>query len=413
MAKNAAPIDSQKAARRAELSANDTKSDTTNIANLTQQVNVQKMLNTAILAGRDAMQQAHQVADEAAIRKSYADRGDTNTTALDAEIARNRELSTLKQAESALTRAASMDAARIYHDEAAAIREAADAARSAGKPLSEMAVSQQNKAAWDSYRESVEKTALAVGSARDGVAVFFEEMQNKAGSSAQQVHDVLGGAFESLNSTLERLISGQKASFSDMFRGISLQLAAVSIKNIESGLAGSILGKMGVGKPQDPVVGALDKSNDYLSHILDAVSQRDTSGNGGGGRNDSSPGLVNGGLFGGILAPFTRMIPGLNLLSGGFGGHRALGGDVTAGMTYDVGEMGRERFTPTVNGKITPNKSLGGNIIHMPIDARGSNDPAQTEAAIRRAMQHYGPAIASQTIKAIDERGARRPMSAR
>lgn len=49
----------------------------------------------------------------------------------------------------------------------------------------------------------------------------------------------------------------------------------------------------------------------------------------------------------------------------------------------------------------------------MHVDARGANDPAQTEAAIHRAMCFYGRQIAKQIIKAMDQRGVRRPGSAR
>lgn len=101
--------------------------------------------------------------------------------------------------------------------------------------------------------------------------------------------------------------------------------------------------------------------------------------------------------------------------TGGFGGHFALGGDVTAGMSYDVGEMGRETFVPTLNGRIIPNNRTGGHsgpLIGM-IDARGSNDPAQTAFAIHRAMAHYGPAITQGAVKSVRERSMRSPSSTR
>jgi lambda family phage tail tape measure protein len=43
------------------------------------------------------------------------------------------------------------------------------------------------------------------------------------------------------------------------------------------------------------------------------------------------------------------------------GGGRAAGGDVMGGTSYLVGERGAEIFTPSMNGVITPNSSLGGN----------------------------------------------------
>ena len=113
------------------------------------------------------------------------------------------------------------------------------------------------------------------------------------------------------------------------------------------------------------------------------------------------------------LTPFASLIPGvgplLGGLMGGFGGHRALGGDVTAGMTYDVGEMGREKFTPTQNGKITPNKDLKGSAPTIHIDARGASDPAQVNMAVHRAMAQYAPHMARGTYMAIKDHRARQP----
>jgi phage-related protein len=43
-----------------------------------------------------------------------------------------------------------------------------------------------------------------------------------------------------------------------------------------------------------------------------------------------------------------------------FGGGRAMGGPVSSGTTYMVGERGPELFTPNTNGTIIPNNRLGG-----------------------------------------------------
>lgn len=188
MKANQGLIDQQKAARFDELSAGDRHTNQTAIEGLKQQTDVQKTLNAAVLAGRDAMNEARLAGEQAAIRKQSADRGDINQTALDAELVKNEELFRLKQAETDLTRAASMDAARLYNDEAAAIRDAASAAREAGQPLSAMAIGQAQKAALDAYRESADKTTLSVGSLSDGFSVFFQQMARDTESAAQQVH---------------------------------------------------------------------------------------------------------------------------------------------------------------------------------------------------------------------------------
>lgn len=64
-----------------------------------------------------------------------------------------------------------------------------------------------------------------------------------------------------------------------------------------------------------------------------------------------------------VTKPLADAIGGVDwggFLGGLFGGFRANGGPVTAGMSYVVGERGREVFTPSVSGTITPNHALGG-----------------------------------------------------
>ena len=408
-------ISKQKAARNSELSAGDGQKTSSALDSLKEQVSVQGMLNAALLAGRQAMDEARLANEQVAIRKQYADRGDDNQSALNAELAKNEELFRLKQTETNLSRAASMDAARIYHDEADAIRDAADAARAAGQPLSAMAIGQAQKAALDKYRESVDETTLSVGSLSDGCSVFFQQMSRETVSAAQEVHNVLGGAFESLNDTLARLLTGQKASFAEFFRGVSNQLAKVAIKKGEQAIAGAVLGKLGIGKTADPTVSAIKTSNGYLRDILTVLSANGTTGgsDGGIGAAISAAGAGSGiGSVASALRPLASLIPGMGFM-GGFDGHRALGGNVTAGMTYDVGEMGRERFTPTQDGKITPNNSMGGPSQVNHIDARFSSDPAQTEAAIHRAMGQYAPHIAAGANRAAMEQKARAPLSKR
>jgi hypothetical protein len=87
----------------------------------------------------------------------------------------------------------------------------------------------------------------------------------------------------------------------------------------------------------------------------------------GFGQGGGSGGLL-GKLFGGLL--------------GGGGGSkvlfpmpRALGGPVTAGAPYLVGERGPELFVPGVSGGIVPNGRMGGGVVIAPtynIDARGA-----------------------------------------
>ena len=66
-----------------------------------------------------------------------------------------------------------------------------------------------------------------------------------------------------------------------------------------------------------------------------------------------------------------------------FGGARALGGPVSPGGSYIVGERGPELFTPSSSGNITPNHAMGGgNTITVNVNG---GDPD----AVVRAIQKY------------------------
>jgi hypothetical protein len=61
-----------------------------------------------------------------------------------------------------------------------------------------------------------------------------------------------------------------------------------------------------------------------------------------------------------------------SLIDNVFGGGRAMGGSVTSGTPYLVGERGAELFVPQSNGTIVPNSSLsnggGGNTINLTVN---------------------------------------------
>ena len=102
----------------------------------------------------------------------------------------------------------------------------------------------------------------------------------------------------------------------------------------------------------------------------------------------SSPGGGGGGLFGLGLTNLPTLFNigsifggGGSLISPGGGlpdvfitpQARASGGPVSAGMPYNVGENGPERFVPRTSGYIVPNSGMGGgNVNYITIDARGA-----------------------------------------
>ena len=68
-------------------------------------------------------------------------------------------------------------------------------------------------------------------------------------------------------------------------------------------------------------------------------------------------------------------------------GRRALGGPVTGGSSYIVGERGPELFTPSSSGNITPNSAMGGNNITINVNG---GDPRAVVDSLRKYMQLHG-----------------------
>lgn len=84
-------------------------------------------------------------------------------------------------------------------------------------------------------------------------------------------------------------------------------------------------------------------------------------------------------------------------LFGGFGGARASGGPVSAGLTYLVGERGPELFMPKASGAIVPNGKFGGGgtvVVNQTI-SYGGNDRAGALA--------LASAVKADTLRAMRE----------
>ena len=80
---------------------------------------------------------------------------------------------------------------------------------------------------------------------------------------------------------------------------------------------------------------------------------------------------ILGALFGGLAGSSNAF---LSALGGAFGGARAMGGPVSSGKAYLVGERGPELFVPGSSGQIVPN---GATSVTVNIDARQSDDPGR------------------------------------
>lgn len=72
-------------------------------------------------------------------------------------------------------------------------------------------------------------------------------------------------------------------------------------------------------------------------------------------------------------------------LASSFGGPRALGGPVAAGVPYLVGERGPELIVPSTSGNVVPNNRLAGTSINVPVNVQ-NGDKALT-ADMQRSME--------------------------
>ena len=123
-------------------------------------------------------------------------------------------------------------------------------------------------------------------------------------------------------------------------------MAMGGIQSLEDGLVGLVNGTMSVKDAFKSM--ALSVINDLIRMQIQSSITGPLSG-------------FLGGLFGGGGGGATATGAG-QYMGFGFGGAKALGGNVSAGQAYTVGEQGREMFIPSTNGQIVSNDDLGGNV---------------------------------------------------
>jgi tape measure domain-containing protein len=174
-------------------------------------------------------------------------------------------------------------------------------------------------------------------------AASFDQIARAASSATtetRQFENVIERVEEKTNATADAL-SGFASSFAgDMLRGVN---ATEALSNSLGNLADRL-----------------------MSAGIDALISGIAGGFGGGG-----------GYFG--KSGFTNFLP--------FGGPRAMGGPVSNGKAYLVGERGPELFIPSVAGSIKPNGASAGMVNHIAIDARGAQKGVGDE--IRAALTDW------------------------
>jgi tape measure domain-containing protein len=183
---------------------------------------------------------------------------------------------------------------------------------------------------------------------------------SKATTETRQFENVIEAVEEKTNATADAL-SGFASSFAgDMMRGVS---ATEALANSLGSLADRL-----------------------MSAGLDALISGLAGGFGGGG-----------GYFG--KSGFTNFLP--------FGGPRAMGGPVSPGKAYLVGERGPELFVPSAAGKVASNQnSMGGGNTVINMDLRGAQ--AGVEVEVRRALNEYSRGEYARTVAHVQQARKRR-----
>lgn len=208
---------------------------------------------------------------------------------------------------------------------------------------------------------------------------------------------MISQAVNTLNDSIAKLMttgSLKQANFSGAFKSIGDSLAKTALKKGESALLG---GSSADGSQKNPwwvrILGGMGGTKNYAGGADGSNELDDLAG--------KMDGAGTSGSFGSSLISWvTKLLPGF-----------ADGTDaMVPGMPSIVGERGPELFVPPSAGAIVPNHKLGGlgggsPTIH--IDARGSNDPAQTAALVQRAIVEAAPHLVTASVHAMHEHNRR------
>jgi hypothetical protein len=404
------------------------------------QLEAQDKLNAAILRGSDAYRDAGVESQKAALKAEFADRGDTDTAGLQARLDLIDKISEKEREAGDLQFASTMDPALKYKEQTKAINDAVAAAQRFGLAIDYHEVLTANKQAWLDYKAAQDKTILGSGDMVDGLKVALDQMARDVESAAQQMHDAVQQAVGSLNDAIAKamMVNGRhkgqqiKQEFSNAFKSIGGSLAKRGLEKAEQG----VLQKFGFGGKPDgsaskPFSVKIVKGSEMgqgAGGVLGGIMSK--LGFGGAGTpdgssgkpfyvknaSDSGAGGLAKGLFGGSDSGDDSG-SGSGSGSGGFLGGLIQGmfadgtDSLIPGMPAIVGEKGPELFIPPSSGAIVPNSKLknglGGHTIHNHIDARGSNDPAQTIALIDGYMQKKEPQIIQKSMAAYTDHNAR------
>jgi hypothetical protein len=241
-----------------------------------------------------------------------------------------------------------------------------------------------------SKQQAQDNAAIGDSTISGAVRNSLNEMVQSFTDMAQNLRHVIPETLNSLNSNIAKAITGHgsKQDFGRTLTGAGQGLIQAGLQRAEGG----ILQKFGLGKRDGSSAMAA-----LWVQVAQGTSGLSTTNPTVSSTVGSLASMVPGGSF---IQPFLKA--GMNFLP-----HFAAGGDFMSGNPMIVGEKGPEMLVPKSSGTIIPNHALGGGDTHhhFNIDARGSNDPAATEAAVRRGMHQ---AVAA-SLQASQQHAKRTP----
>jgi hypothetical protein len=324
-----------------------------------------------------------------------------------------------------------MDALRVAHDEStgaitkhdAAVQMAALHAQEYARQLAQIQDSIDNDAADGSLSPEARKQkddqyaarrATIMGEAArtsqqdqwniqdssvNGFKKALDELVNSTRDTAAMMKDVTANTLGNIDKALlADLTTGShnrwqlRGQWKDVGKGMFSDVAGSALKKGE----GSVLGAFGFGSHATPKGTAGDPL-----HVVMAGSGSGVASGVAGGVSGLTSGV--GGFFRSVLSGVS--IPGF-----------ADGGNTPSNSLIMVGERGPELMrTGSGGGTVIPNHKIdgmfggGSNDLHVHVDARGSSNPAEVEAAANRAVRAAAPMIVAHAIKAGRDLRARLP----
>jgi hypothetical protein len=351
-------------------------------ANEKQRADSLKQLQDAITPG--AVAQSQGIADASSSGRSLADsKQSAGYTVAEANIRYREQIGLITQADAAIQLKNlhelqySQQLAKLKEDLAAVqLGPDADAQRNR---INQQIVDLNGRHIQQQYSDATAtwdgSTSGAAG-ARNALSDFVRSTRD----AATQMQRITASLLNGINDQLANAIVGDGTDWGSTFKGIGRQIAKSGLERAE----GSLLGAFGLGKPDGSATNPLNVR--IVAGFGDVGSLL-------GGDSDGKSGFM------GIIASI-------------FGGGKAVGGSVSAGTTYLIGEKGPELFTPGSTGAITPNDKLwsfgGGDNISYSIDARGT-DPVQTDMRVRAAIVAAHQSSVKQAVKQVHQQSARQP----